>query len=303
MAKECSLCGSKIGFFDQNLKFKDKQYICGKCIDKYRFSKKEGSYKARWKAIRWSTDHSLKEFKENYIDQGKDFNDALVDVENKKLAAKQEKADNKAKYQALLSDFQKDSYHFSHYYFNQRRQQILVAKTLLNEYKIINFSDIVSYRVNQNGHNETKHHGITRAIVGGALAGGVGAIVGATTGGKQTDYIDHLGLIISLKDGSNFEVVFIRKIEQIKSNSLSARASIESLNKLISLIDSIIAQNQASNIDKINSNSDTSNDSADEIRKFKKLAEDGIITQEEFEAKKKMELLLKKNLKQRKRRF
>ncbi len=287
MAKECSLCGSKIGFFDQNLKFKDKQYICGKCIDKYRFSKKEGSYKARWKAIRWSTDHSLKEFKENYIDQGKDFNDALVDVENKKLAAKQEKADNKAKYQALLSDFQKDSYHFSHYYFNQRRQQILVAKTLLNEYKIINFSDIVSYRVNQNGHNETKHHGITRAIVGGALAGGVGAIVGATTGGKQTDYIDHLGLIISLKDGSNFEVVFIRKIEQIKSNSLSARASIESLNKLISLIDSIIAQNQASNIDKINSNSDTSNDSADEIRKFKKLAEDGIITQEEFEAKKK----------------
>lgn len=292
MAKECSLCGSKIGFFDQNLKFKDKQYICGKCIDKYRFSKKEGSYEASWKAIGWSTDHSLKEFKENYIDQGKDFNDALVDAENKKLAAKQEKADNKAKYQALLSDFQKDSYHFSHYYFNQRRQQILVAKTLLDDYKIINFSDIVSYKVNQNGHNETKHHGITRAIVGGALAGGVGAIVGATTGGKQTDYIDHLGLIISLKDGSNFEVVFIRKMEQIKSNSLSARTSIESLNKLISLIDSIIAQNQASNIDKINSNSDTSNDSADEIRKFKKLAEDGIITQEEFEAKKKQLLNL-----------
>ena len=66
MVKECSLCGSKIGFFDQNLKFKDKQYICGKCIDKYRFSKKEGSYEASWKAIGWSTDHSLKEFKEKY---------------------------------------------------------------------------------------------------------------------------------------------------------------------------------------------------------------------------------------------
>lgn len=293
MAKECSLCGSKIGFFDQNLKFKDKQYICGKCIDKYRFSKKEGSYEASWKAIGWSTDHSLKEFKENYIDQGKDFNDALVDVENKKLADKQEKADNKAKYQALLSDFQKDSYHFSHYYFNQRRHQILVAKTLLSDYKIIDFNEVISYRVNQNGHNETKHHGITRAIVGGALAGGVGAIVGATTGGKQTDYIDHLGLIISLKDGSNFEVVFIRKIEQIKSDSLSARSSVEALNKLISLVDSIIAQNKASNADtKTVNNSDTDNDPADEIRKFKKLADDGIITNEEFEEKKKQLLNL-----------
>lgn len=293
MAKECSLCGSKIGFFDQNLKFKDKQYICGKCIDKYRFSKKEGSYEASWKAIGWSTDHSLKEFKENYIDQGKDFNDALVDVENKKLADKQEKADNKAKYQALLSDFQKDSYHFSHYYFNQRRHQILVAKTLLSDYKIIDFNEVISYRVNQNGHNETKHHGITRAIVGGALAGGVGAIVGATTGGKQTDYIDHLGLIISLKDGSNFEVVLIRKIEQIKSDSLSARSSVEALNKLISLVDSIIAQNKASNADtKTVNNSDTDNDPADEIRKFKKLADDGIITNEEFEEKKKQLLNL-----------
>lgn len=293
MAKECSLCGSKIGFFDQNLKFKDKQYICGKCIDKYRFSKKEGSYEASWKAIGWSIDHSLKEFKENYIDQGKDFNDALVDVENKKLADKQEKADNKAKYQALLSDFQKDSYHFSHYYFNQRRHQILVAKTLLSDYKIIDFNEVISYRVNQNGHNETKHHGITRAIVGGALAGGVGAIVGATTGGKQTDYIDHLGLIISLKDGSNFEVVLIRKIEQIKSDSLSARSSVEALNKLISLVDSIIAQNKASNADtKTVNNSDTDNDPADEIRKFKKLADDGIITNEEFEEKKKQLLNL-----------
>lgn len=287
MEKECSICGSKIDFLDRKLKFKGKKYICGKCIAKYKFSKKEGNNKASRKASKWSAKHSLEEFKEKYIDQGKDFNDVLVDIENEKLALRKEIADKKAKYRALLSDFQKDSNLFSHYYFNERRKQVLVAETLFNDYKIIDFSDIISYQVNQYGHDETKHHGITRAIVGSALAGGVGAIVGATTGGKQTDYIDHLGLIISLKDGSNFEVVFIRKIEQVKSNSFSARSSIDQLNQLISLVDSIIAQNQASNVDaKAQNSSSTGNDPADEIRKFKKLADDEIITQEEFEKKK-----------------
>ena len=155
----------------------------------------------------------------------------------------------------------------------------------------------------------TKHHGITRAVVGGALAGGVGAIVGATTGGKRNDFIDHLGLIITLKDGSNFEIVFIRKIEQMKANSYATRSCIENFNSLVSLIDVIIAQNQANiaanqaqqpnqpNAQPVTQQAKqavkqptvkaASTDPADEIRKFKKLADDGIITKEEFEAKKK----------------
>ena len=130
-----------------------------------------------------------------------------------------------------------------------------------------------------------KHHGITRAVVGGAIAGGVGAIVGATTGGKQNDYIDHLGLIITLKDGSNFEIVFIRKIEQEKANSFTARDDIQRFNTLVSMIDAIIAKNNQTA--KTTSTENTNPDPADEIRKFKKLADDGIITQDEFEAKKK----------------
>lgn len=57
--------------------------------------------------------------------------------------------------------------------------------TLLDKhYRVYKFSDIVSYTPIEEGHNQTKKHGITRAVVGGAIAGGAGAIVGAVTGGK-----------------------------------------------------------------------------------------------------------------------
>ena len=177
---------------------------------------------------------------------------------------------------------------FGKYLFDDTRRQILKKKSFLFDPEFYNYSDIISYRINQQGHNENKKHGITRALVGGALAGGVGAIVGATTGGKQTDYIDHLGIIVNLKNGNNFEIVFIRKIDEIKSNSFTARSIISDVNSLISLLDAIIAKNQSLANTTISSNNQAKVDStADEIRKYKKLADDGIITQDEFSAKKK----------------
>ncbi len=102
---------------------------------------------------------------------------------------------------------------------------------------------------------------------------------------KKYDYIDHLGLIVTLKDGSDFEVVFIRKIEQEKANSSLARDDIQDFNALVSIVDAIIAKNNQTA--KTTPTENTNPDPASEIRKFKKLADDGIITQDEFETKKK----------------
>lgn len=194
-------------------------------------------------------------------------------------------------YDHILNDFKNnESGTFSHFIFSNKKKQILEKKSLLRDPRVINYSDIISYRVNQQGHDERKHHGITRAIIGGALAGGVGAIVGATTEHKQTDYIDHLGLVVNLKDGSNFELVFISKIDHVKTDSRAARSSFKRMDNYISMFDSIITQNkQADSNSQADSGSTSTNqiDPADEIRKFKKLADDGIITQEEFEQKKK----------------
>lgn len=284
MAKKCAFCNQKLGniIFRQRIHFKDG-IMCYRCITKYHVGTSSGSaYAAR----RYAKNHTVQDFK-NIIDQGKDFTDIqenyLTDKEKKNIQAEQKREQAKAKYEKTLADFKaNESDYLSYYIFSDKKQQILVKKGILRDPRVINYSDIISYHVNQQGHNQSKHHGITRAVVGGALAGGVGAIVGATTGHKQTDYIDHLGLVVNLKDGSNFELVFIRKIDQCKSNSFTARECIKQLNSYASWLDSIIAKNQNQPVE-----DKAKTDSADEIAKYKKLADEGIITQKEFEAKKK----------------
>lgn len=309
MAKLCSNCGSKIGFLDQDLKFKDKKYICGKCISKYKFSKNDKSDTATWAAISWATDHNYEDF-ENMLSNNKTFQDIVQELETEKELKKEKKEDEKLKkkkekehkkqirqekarqeyedqqkkkeeYKRVLDTFkQSDAKKFSHYYFDLKSKKILCAKTLLTDYRVLEFKDIISYQVNEKGHNESKKHGITRALVGGAIAGGAGAIVGAMTGGKNYEYIDHLGLIINLSDGSNFEVTFLRGKE--KANGFIVKGATSEMNSLISIIQAGMQKQSNESI-----STKTNNDIPDQLRKYKKLADDGIITQDEFEAKKK----------------
>ena len=285
MAKYCSFCGGKIGYFSEQISFKDGM-MDKKCLTKYGMGIKWGCKPGVGK---YAKKHTVQEFKD-LIASGKTFKDVqseyLTDRE-KRWNANITKHDKlMEKYNKMLPIFEQEkSAQFTHFIFDDKRQQILQKKAFLSDPRFINYSDIVSYKANQSGHDEEKHHGIIRALVGGALAGGVGAIVGATTGGKKYDYIDHLGLIVTLKDGSNFEVVFIRKIEQEKANSSLARDDIQDFNALVSIVDAIIAKNNQTA--KTTPTENTNPDPASEIRKFKKLADDGIITQDEFEAKKK----------------
>lgn len=81
--------------------------------------------------------------------------------------------------------------------------------------KLIQYEDIQSYRivgnVVQQSYTTTKRTGgISRAIIGGAIAGGVGAVVGASTAGaksKTTYYETEEGFLfqIFLKDGSGYQ--------------------------------------------------------------------------------------------------
>lgn len=308
MAKrKCFNCGKELGFWSQRFDLKDGS-LCGDCWSKYGFANhadmaamsqyletlsikqckelidnpdkmEKAKINHGFTKHFWESEQAAREKEKNKIEKGK-----IVDKKARENAEKQA-ALNK-KYETLLPAFEKEaSAVFGKYIFDDTRRAILRKKSFLFDPAFIKYSDIISYRVNQQGHNETKKHGITRAIVGGAIAGGVGSIVGATTGGKQTDYIDHLGVIINLKDGSDFEIVFIRKIEEIKSNSFSARESFREANNLISILNAIIADNQ--NATQSNGGTSTTSDNADEIRKYKKLADDGIITEDEFNAKKK----------------
>lgn len=81
--------------------------------------------------------------------------------------------------------------------------------------KLISYRDISSYTIVENivkeTHTKTKKIGaIARAIVGGAIAGGVGVVTGAITAGSKSSTIVHeipdgFFLQILLKDGSGYQ--------------------------------------------------------------------------------------------------
>lgn len=71
------------------------------------------------------------------------------------------------------------------------------------------FDDVASVSVVEQKHGETKKHTITRGVVGAAIAGPIGAIIGVAGKGKQFNKVDYAGLEIMMKDGSfnDFNVI------------------------------------------------------------------------------------------------
>lgn len=197
-----------------------------------------------------------------------------------KEKAKIEKANRKAENEKILEYFKNHSdYKVGDMYFDDKHRKLFIKKsfTMNRSQAVYNYDELISYTPIFEGGKIKKHHGITRAIVGGVLAGPVGAVVGSGTGGKEFDTIKRLGFILHLTD--NRSQNYMLMISESKSDSFLTKSAMEDYNNIAAKLDQIISSN---------TQEPTSNGSnADELRKFKALLDDGIITQEEFDAKKK----------------
>lgn len=197
-----------------------------------------------------------------------------------KEQAKIEKANRKAENEKILEYFKNHSdYKVGDMYFDDRHGKIFIKKsfTMNRSQAVYNYDELISYTPIFEGGKIKKHHGITRAIVGGVLAGPVGAVVGAGTGGKEFDTIKRLGFILHLTDNRSQNYMLI--ISESKSDSFLTKSAMEDYNSIAAKLDQIISSN---------TQRPTSADSnADELRKFKGLLDDGIISQAEFDEKKK----------------
>lgn len=148
---------------------------------------------------------------------------------------------------------------------------------------VMKYEDIISVDVIQNDESITKG-GLGAAIVGGALFGQTGAIAGSLVGGKITkEILNCLAIKITTRNKKN-PIVYIFLLKEnegkVKANTTRYNYLQLKLEQILSVLDIMC--------DEIKNNS-SSNDisNADEIIKYKKLLDDSIITQEEFEAKKK----------------
>lgn len=197
-----------------------------------------------------------------------------------KEKAKIEKANRKAENEKILEYFKNHSdYKVSDMFFDDKHGKLFIKKsfTMNRSQAVYNYDELISYTPIFEGGKIKKHHGITRAIVGGVLAGPVGAVVGAGTGGKEFDTIKRLGFILHLTD--NRSQNYMLMISESKSDSFLTKSAMEDYNNIAAKLDQIISSN---------AQDPTSNGSnADELRKFKGLLDDGIISQAEFDEKKK----------------
>lgn len=277
MAKMCANCGKKLGFLDQTITTTDKQTVGEECYSKVF----DGGIAA---LTTWQMNHSFADFK-SIFEQGEKI--------NLKEANKQEKANKKAENEATKEEQKAEEMaskealkthnaaHYGNFYFDNIDKRIVQLSSFTKLYSAIPYANIISYTPVDRGHNEKKKHGLLRAATGGVLLGPAGAVIGAVTGGKNFGYVDELGVNISLKNGQSISIRFIT--ETTKQGVLTNGAYKE-CNSLCALLDSIIAEN---NSQPAVSNNQPSEDITEQLRKLKSLVDDGILTQEEFETKKK----------------
>lgn len=151
---------------------------------------------------------------------------------------------------------------------------------------VYSYDDVVDYELLEDGNSIAKG-GIGGAVAGGLLFGGVGAIVGGTTGKKKTkSTCTSLKLKITLNSMEHpTEYINFITVETKKDSFLYKLVEPQS-QECLSIFQLMCESNKAA-AQQSTQPAQQSVSVADEIKKFKELLDMGAITQEEFDAKKK----------------
>lgn len=151
--------------------------------------------------------------------------------------------------------------------------------------QVYDFKDLLEVELIENGESlikTSRGSQILGVAVGGVLLGGVGAVIGGLSGKKNTSHIiNNIELKLTLKDSkiSIFSFVFFKRVNKEDSPQIYVHRS----HKWHSIMKAIITQTERNIQEEENKiQDDNSLSIPDEILKFKKLKDDGIITEEEF---------------------
>ncbi len=245
---ECSVCHKEVGF--NHFKIADKQLLCSDCFNKCGFK--------TLVPINKMTVEDIKAAMSVY-----EANSEEISLFNatKKIGTFIEFDDNQKKW--LIPDG----------FLGKKKNP-----------KVYNYSDIVDFELLEDGESITKG-GLGRAVAGGVLFGGVGAVVGGVTGEKKSKSVCNSLKIKITVNSINNPVVYINFLTiATKKESSTYKTLYNSAQECLSVLQ-LICNSQESLLENNNNAATLSN--ADEILKYKRLLDEGIITQEEFDAKKK----------------
>lgn len=155
--------------------------------------------------------------------------------------------------------------------------------------RIISYRDVLSTELLVDGNElvrTSRTSQIGGAILGGIIAGGVGAIIGGLSGSKtSTQKVKNISLLVVVNDSSEPTHLINFLDSECKKDSFLYRNSIGQARHWQSLISVLIKQ--ADEEDKKNAiNNSEVFSSADEIYKLSELLKQGIISQDEFDKQK-----------------
>ena len=168
--------------------------------------------------------------------------------------------------------------------FDDNAQTFTILKRKENQ-AIYHYNQIVDFELLENGETVTKG-GLGRAVVGGILFGGVGAVVGGVTASRRARGVCRsLKIKITFRNSPNLtEYINFIDTETMTDSSFyqiryeDAQETLSALQLAVEQIEnSVVAEPPTEHVAS----------DADEILKFKQLLDMGAITQEEFDAKKK----------------
>lgn len=147
-----------------------------------------------------------------------------------------------------------------------------------NPYTYLSFDDINSYEVicdKQVINNDM----LKNTASGKYVADGVGALVGALSSLNSGEYITNLQIKLNVNNFDN-PCVYVNYItRKIKSNSQMAKDLIKMCDEDLAKLEIILKKDEP--VEK------SSNDPIEEVKKLKELLDMGILTQDEFDKKKK----------------
>lgn len=158
----------------------------------------------------------------------------------------------------------------------------------LGEYtdiKIYNYEDLIDFELIEDGESKIKG-GFGKALIGGVLGGSKGAIIGSSASRKISETVSLLEIIIRTNDFNKpqYNITFIKGYSLPKDANY--RRIYDEAQEVIGVLNFISSNGKVSNSVALeNNNQSVSN--ADELKKYKDLLDSGVITQEEFNAKKK----------------
>ena len=154
--------------------------------------------------------------------------------------------------------------------------------------KTYKFSDIISYEVYENGKQQVQGRA-GAALIGGAFFGLGGLIVGSSMSRNINEKCNQLRLIIRLNDFEYPQIV-ITYVDNVELDKLGAdyRYMKEDIQALCSMLEFMLNEKTLEESFTVKQEeSHTKKSNKEQLQELKEMLDDGLITQEDFEQKKK----------------